>query len=300
MQSSQTIENIQEILPRFDAVVLDIWGVLYNGEYAYPEAIEAVQQLVAAGKTIGILSNSSQRSASNLQNLQRLGLPTDKVRRLLSSGEVLYQDLIGCHVGLSDSWPLSVVPLARDQTTGASWCSGIESIRVCSKPKEQSALLLLSTPATAVIADYHELFAQAIALGNKLICANLDLISIHGAQRGLGPGAVALHYQSLGGEIAYYGKPHARIFQSMQDNLPEVDPERILMVGDSLLHDIAGSQQLGWQSLFIRSGVHKAELELVGADAIKLSATIEAIIERISVGNWPRARVPTYSMEVLR
>ena len=296
----QTIDNIQAILPRFDAVVLDIWGVLYNGEYAYPDAIGAVHQLVAAGKAIGVLSNSSQRSAPNLQNLQRLGLPTTKVRRLLSSGEVLYQDLLGCHASISNSWPLPVVPLARDQATGENWCRNIDTIRVSPAPEANSALLLLSTPATATIADYQELFAQAIALGNKLICANLDLVSIHGTQRGLGPGAVALHYQSLGGEIVYYGKPHARIFQSMQDNFPGIAPERILMVGDSLLHDIAGSQQLGWQSLLIRSGVHKAELEAIGTDAIKLSAAIEAIIERISVGNWPRASVPTYSMEALR
>ena len=296
----QTIDNIQEILSRFDAVVLDIWGVLYNGEYAYPEAIEAVQQLVVAGKAIGILSNSSQRSAPNLQNLQRLGLPTDKVKRLLSSGEVLYQDLLGCNTSLGDSWPLPVVPLARDRATGENWCRSVATIRVCSAADLSSALLLLSTPATATIADYQELFTRAIALGNKLICANLDLVSIHGAQRGLGPGAVALHYQSIGGEVAYYGKPHARIFQSMQDNFPGVAPERILMVGDSLVHDIAGSQQLGWQSLLIRNGVHKAMLESISADAAKLSAAIEAMIESISIANWPRARVPTYSMEVLR
>ena len=296
----QSIDNIQEILARFDAVILDIWGVLYNGEYAYPDAIKAMQKLVSADKAIGILSNSSQRSAANLQKLQRLGLPTDKVRQLLSSGEVLYQDLLGRNASISNSWPLPVVPLAREQATGEDWCRSINTVRTCLIPEPGSALLLLSTPATATIADYHRLFSQAIALGNKLICANLDLISIHGAQRGLGPGAVALHYQSLGGEIIYYGKPHARIFQSMQNNFPGIAPERILMVGDSLLHDIAGSQQLGWQSLLIRTGVHKAELEPTGNNIAQLSATIKAIIERISIINWPRARLPTYSMEFLR
>ena len=296
----QTIDNIQEILPRFDSIVLDIWGVLYNGECAYPEAIGAVRQLLAAGKAIGVLSNSSQRSEPNLQNLQRLGLPTEKLKRLLSSGEVLYQDLVGRSSSLSGTWPLAVVPLARDQATGENWCRSIDTIRVLPEPEANSALLLLSTPATAAIVNYQELFARAIALGNKLICANLDLVSIHGAQRGLGPGAVALHYQSLGGEVVYYGKPHARIFQSMQDNFPGIAPERILMVGDSLLHDIAGSQRLGWQSLLIRAGVHKAQLAAVGNDVTQLSATVEAIIKRISIDNWPRARVPTYSMEVLR
>ena len=296
----QTIDNIQAILPNFDAVVLDIWGVLYNGEYAYPDAIKAVQQLAAADKAIGILSNSSQRSAPNLQNLQRLGLPVDRVGRLLSSGEVLYQDLVGRSGILSNSWPLPVVPLARDQTTGYKWCRSIDTVRVCSAPEVGSTLLLLSTPATATIADYQELFSRAIALGNRFICANLDLVSIHGAQRGLGPGAVALHYQSMGGEVTYYGKPHARLFQSMQDNFPEIAPERILMIGDSLLHDIAGSQQLGWQSLLIRAGVHKVELDSAGNDTRQLSATIEAIIERISIDDWPRAQVPTYSLETLR
>ena len=40
------------------------------------------------------------------------------------------------------------------------------------------------------------------------------------------------------------------------------DPRRILAIGDSLLHDIAGASAAGFDSLFITDGIHRPELDL--------------------------------------
>ena len=296
----EAITKLEDIFARFDAAVLDIWGVLHDGVRAYPAAIAAITALTAAGKPVGVLSNSSRRAAPNLQHLTDLGFPVTQINQLLSSGEVLYQDLAACAASLGADWPLRVYPLARDRATADSWCAQSGNIRACARVEDAEALLLLSSPATAKLEDYRELLNLARAGGLKLICANLDLISISGTNRGLGPGAVALHYQQLGGEVIYYGKPHERVFQSMQDNFDGVSAERILMVGDSLLHDIAGSQQLGWQSLFVRSGVHASELSQANASEAQLEASVERIIQRVSVAHWPPARLPTYTIDAVR
>ena len=45
---------------------------------------------------------------------------------------------------------------------------------------------------------------------------------------------------------------------SNEDN----EPKRILAIGDSLHHDIAGASAAGFDSLFITDGIHRPELDL--------------------------------------
>ena len=40
------------------------------------------------------------------------------------------------------------------------------------------------------------------------------------------------------------------------------DPKRILAIGDSLHHDIAGAGATGFDALFITDGIHRPELDL--------------------------------------
>ncbi|MEM1341561.1 MAG: HAD hydrolase-like protein, partial [Pseudomonadota bacterium] len=66
-------------------------------------------------------------------------------------------------------------------------------------------------------------------------------------------------------EVYFYGKPHVPIFAAMERAL-DLPSEALLMVGDSLEHDIAGAQAAGWQSLFLRAGLHAKHF--VAADDI--------------------------------
>ena len=45
----------------------------------------------------------------------------------------------------------------------------------------------------------------------------------------------------MAGEVVFYGKPQVKVFASMPEAL---GTERILMVGDSLEHDIAGAKNI--------------------------------------------------------
>ena len=63
--------------------------------------------------------------------------------------------------------------------------------------------------------------------------------------------------------MQFYGKPHAPIYRSLEVAL-DLPPERLLMIGDSLEHDIAGAAQAGWRAVFIRGGLHSAAF--TGAD----------------------------------
>jgi hypothetical protein len=54
-------------------LLLDQFGVLHDGRKPYPGAVEAVDQLYAAGKQLLIISNSSRRSGGTISKLAKMG-----------------------------------------------------------------------------------------------------------------------------------------------------------------------------------------------------------------------------------
>lgn len=108
--------------------------------------------------------------------------------------------------------------------------------------------------------------------GLTMICANPDFtVTLPNGQCGYMPGCIARSYeqmliesQSSGGSAAgvtYFGKPHRPAFDAALQLLsPSIDRSRVLHVGDSLLHDIAGANAAGVDSLFVAAGIHAEEL----------------------------------------
>lgn len=95
----------------------------------------------------------------------------------------------------------------------------------------------------------------ARARGLPLVCTNPDRASPRAGRRQVGPGALAAVYAEWGGTVTLYGKPHRPVFDALASALG-VPPHRILMVGDSLEHDVAGARAAGWRTLFVQGGLH--------------------------------------------
>jgi ribonucleotide monophosphatase NagD (HAD superfamily) len=102
----------------------------------------------------------------------------------------------------------------------------------------------------------------------------------------ISPGALAFAYADLGGDTTFYGKPHPPVFQALESVFGAV---RYLMVGDSMEHDIAGAQGVGWDSLLIQGGLYADRF--ADADGDQVIAEIAA---------EKRCAPPTYRIEGLR
>ena len=59
--------------------------------------------------------------------------------------------------------------------------------------------------------------------------------------------------------MLYYGKPHPAAFEAALASLG-VPPSRVLHVGDSLLHDVAGAHAAGVDSLFVAGGIREERI----------------------------------------
>lgn len=128
-----------------------------------------------------------------------------------------------------------------------------------------------------------------LARNIPVFCSNPDRASPRaGGKLVVSPGALAHDIADAGGNVAFYGKPYTPVFRAIETAM-NVAPSRCLMVGDSLEHDIAGGANAGWQTAFIRGGIHAGVFEI--GDIAK---TLEALVTSKSTMR------PDFSLQSLR
>ncbi len=136
--------------------------------------------------------------------------------------------------------------------------------------------------------DAHRILDVAMARDLPVLCTNPDRASPRaGGVTVISPGALAHDHAEAGGRVVFYGKPHRPVFQAVQTALGCV-AGRLLMVGDSLEHDIAGGHAAGWDTCFIRGGLHAAAFA---------AGDIDAALHRLATAET--APLPTFTLAQL-
>ena len=265
------IAALRTIADRFDHVLLDQWGALHEGKALFPEARDCVLALHAAGKRVLILSNSGKRAADNLQRLDRMGLAPNTYDGVVTSGEVTW-------LGLRDGSKAPFAGLGRRclliaRGNDRSVIDGLDLTVAADVDQADFILLAGLDDAAANLETWRAVLTKAAARKLPMLCANPDL-TMFGPDGGLlpAPGALARSYEQLGGSVAYLGKPHRPIFTAALEALGNPAKDRVVVIGDSLDHDILGGRDVGILTLLITSGVHREALA-GGADLRSLAGS---------------------------
>ncbi len=251
------IGGIAALAPRYDGFILDLWGVVHDGVAPLPGALECLETLKAAGKRIALLSNAPRRSDDVVERIVRIGIPGGLYHHVMSSGEEAWQ-----HLHRRDD-PFYAALGRRCLHIGSERDmlirEGLELEFV--DTAEEAEFILNTGPAgwEDRIEDYQPMLRPALARELPMVCANPDLVVMHGGRPALCAGALAQWYEEAGGRVRWHGKPFASIYGSCFDLLGIADRSRILAVGDSLRTDIAGAAGAGLDSLFIVGGIHAEE-----------------------------------------
>src|SRR5262249_39072258 len=127
------------------------------------------------------------------------------------------------------------------------------------------------------IDDYELLLRAALDRDLPMVCANPDLVVMHGGRLALCAGALAKWYEEAGGRVRWHGKPFPSVYETCLGLLGIDDRSRILAIGDSLRTDIAGAAAAGLDSLLIAGGIHAQEFGAIGGQAPDLER-IEAAL----------------------
>lgn len=257
------IDTLLDIAPRFEAIVLDQWGVLHDGTMPYAGAIQALSELRRTGMRLAVLSNSGKRAKPNAARIASMGFSPDLFDLIMTSGEALWRDIHSKAVPERVFCPVEAAP-----GDAQLWAEGLD-ITLVNDPDGAEAVLLMglsdqiSSHAATVMQD-------ALAQGLPVYCTNPDRASPRaGGVTVTSPGALAHEYAQDGGRVIFYGKPHRPVFAAVASGL-DVAPERLLMVGDSFEHDIAGGASAGWSTAFIEGGLHAAEFAAPDDPALTL------------------------------
>jgi HAD superfamily hydrolase (TIGR01459 family) len=269
MPEPRFADGLSAFADRYDAFVLDQWGVLHDGARPYPGAIEAVAELVRRGKRVALLSNSGRRADKNRARMAGFGFDPACFAAIVTSGEACWRLLhdrqgapwerlrrrcylmtIGGDLGVVEGLDLALVddPAAADFILA----SGLE-------PGQ--------TPE-----DLRPVAETGVARGLPLVCSNPDIVAVSPGQLLHAPGSFARIYEELGGTVHYVGKPHRPIYEVCLESLPGTDPRRIIGIGDSLDHDIRGAAGAGLDSAFVTGGIHAAAFPPDASPAAKRDA----------------------------
>jgi HAD superfamily hydrolase (TIGR01459 family) len=242
--------SLNDLIARYDAFLVDQFGVLLDGTGAYPGAAEALAHLARSGRRVILLSNSGKRSGPNAERLYRLGFAPDSFELVLSSGEAAHRWLAGQGLAAGTRVWLH----ARDGDESAIEGLGLSLVE---RPEEAGLLMLAGSRADVFGLDEYEAWLRpAAARGVPMLCSNPDMSMLTPQGTKPGAGRIALLYEGLGGKVDWVGKPYPLIYRMARSLLERAPPDRILCIGDSPAHDIRGGADAGLRTALVRTGLH--------------------------------------------
>ena len=245
------IGGLAEIAERYDAFVIDQFGVLHDGAATYPGAVGALEMLREAGKRIALVSNSGKRSTPNVERLARLGIGAHLFDAFVSSGEVAHAMIAGGEVAVERGARVMVV--ARGD--GAAALDGLGLVPTDDAARADLVVIAGSEAERVPIETTAAALEPAARRGVRALCTNPDLHMLAAGGIHPGAGAIARRYEAAGGPVTWIGKPHAAIYEHAARALGGLDWSRTLGIGDSAEHDVAGVKGMGGDALLVETGV---------------------------------------------
>jgi HAD superfamily hydrolase (TIGR01459 family) len=251
MTAPVIISGLRDIAPDYDALICDVWGVLHDGMRPHWAAVEALRRFRAERGRVVLLSNAPRPPEDIVRQLAQIGVPADCYDAIVTSGGAARDDL----ASRAAEGTLKLMHLGPERDHNL-----YDGLDIDLVGPDKASLVLLSglyDDETETPEDYKPVLAELKSRLLTMVCANPDVVVPRGGKLVPCAGALARDYESLGGEVVYYGKPHLPIFRVALEALG--DAKRVLVIGDGIETDIKGANAAGLDALFIVHGVHARE-----------------------------------------
>jgi len=249
------ISGLSAIVDDYDLFLVDQWGVLHDGFNVHPGAVEAMENLRAAGKKVIILSNSGKRLQDSYIRMGGMGIKPSFYDHVVTSGEQVYGHLKANNDPFYQQLGKHYYIFTWDEGSKAI-ADGVGKQEVAHM--DDADFVICTGTNQGDLNYYLPLLEKALARNLPLICANPDFVSVQpDGSLSMCPGTVAKAYEDMGGKVRWHGKPTKEVYDFCKNLEP--DSTRILGIGDSLKHDIKGANDAGGDSLFVIGGIHGKE-----------------------------------------
>lgn len=259
------------------ALLVDLWGVIHDGEARYPGVIEALEYLKQQQVKVIFLSNAPRRVSVAADGLKRLGIARELYTGIVTSGEAAFDYLTA-----SAPWGNTYIYIGPEKDR--SLLNGLPYTEVAEVKAASFAVCTGFDHDDSVLEEKLPALQAALLARLPLVCANpdMEIVRITG-KRALCAGVMAEWYEENGGNTYYFGKPYKNIYD-LAIATYNLQPATTLAIGDNLDTDIKGANQYGLHSVLVTGGVLHAQIEQ--------GNKIEDIC-RIN-GNIPRSLIPGF------
>ena len=261
---------------RYDALFVDLDGVVYRGDQALPGVAETIAELHEREVPLLFITNNSSKTPDQVAAaLRTLGVPADP-REVLTSALATASMLR--REGLAGS---SAFVIGED---GVRQALADEGIRLLDGDPDRADLVVVGWDRSV---DYPKLRTAALLVqrGARLVATNAD--ASYPAPDGLWPGAgslLAAVTTATGATPTVVGKPERPLFDAAAELTGASNP---LVVGDRLETDIAGAAAMGWDSLLVLTGAATpADVAVTEWLPTYIGKGLPAVLEDLPVGRF--------------
>jgi HAD superfamily hydrolase (TIGR01459 family) len=258
MSHPPILSGLAEIAERYQGFILDLWGVIHDGEKPYPGVLDALNRFKAAGQRVVLLSNAPRRAEILAEVMTNMGVERLLYSGIMSSGEATYLELAARSDPFFAALGRRLFHLGPDRDINVY--ADLDYERVMKVAEADFVLNTGPVEFEHSLTDYESVLQEAAARHLPMVCANPDKVVMRLGVPVVCAGAIADRYRQLGGQFIERGKPDPAIYPPCLELLGISDRSKILAVGDALHTDIAGANAAGIDALLITGGIHAAEL----------------------------------------
>ena len=271
--------TLEDLADQFDAFFIDQFGVLMDASGPYPFAIDAIKRLSEYNKPIVLLSNSGKRAIENCERLERLGFDLNLFTAVITSGEVAYWTIKN-KIEDGNFIKPKIYLISRDADT--SPINGL-SCEIAKNTDEADYLIIAGSESDREPLKYYTSLLEPMAnKGVPAFCTNPDLVMLTPNGTSFGAGLIAKEYKEMGGSVTWFGKPHPLIYKFALNKIPNIEPQKVLCIGDSIEHDIRGSFNANCSSALVKTGIAATKKE-------------EKLINSLNFSDTPNFIIPAFS-----
>jgi HAD superfamily hydrolase (TIGR01459 family) len=243
------LPNLANLLSIYDGFLIDIWGVIHNGETLYNTVLECLRKLQYYNKHVVFLTNSPKTSCDVEKFLERLGIYRSLYDSIYTAGDHFYDSYIN-YIEPKKQRKWFIVD-DQNVSNAHQFLLDQKAIVTDNMYEADSILLASIDEVDYTLSSYDGLLNQCLKGNYEVFCMNPDIHVVTPEGFRMRPGALSKRFQERDINVNIFGKPEKSMFSKGLDLLLPVPHNRILMIGDSLSIDIKGAQAINLDSALV-------------------------------------------------
>lgn len=251
--------NTTEIIKKYNAFLVDIWGTIHSGGILYKNTQSTLKSMMSQGYVL-LLSNAPRQVSKVEKFLESIGITKgEHYHEILTSGQAFV------YYATQNKYK-AVFYIGPDKDLDIFINTDIDITKNINSEFDDAVLTGLTNNRN--IAEDISTLELLLQKGRRLLCINPDIVVT--TKNGLEycAGKLAGIYADMGGKVIYFGKPYQEVYNIAKQMIQKhVENPKVLAIGDTMETDILGANRNGIDTALCINGIAQERIEKCGIEA---------------------------------